>query len=236
MSLVTQPPGIATPLHRHTREAEALFVLEGVIEYRAGEETYELTQGSFLYLPLGVPHAFRIRGDSPARFVSLTAPGGLMGLYDEVGVPAAGDARADRGRGADDGRGDRAAGTRWGRATASRSWAHRSRWADQRGRRLRRRSNVAPPLAGATGALGVWHDAGTRDPSEVTAGAALSSSPSYVGVWVVAAPPPSANRRRRQTRRSVGSGRRSSMRAGGAPNAWPACCRLSGTTRRAPPA
>ncbi len=69
MSVVTQPPGIATPLHRHTREAEALFVLEGVIEYRAGDETHELTQGSFLYLPLGVPHAFRIRGDSPARFV-----------------------------------------------------------------------------------------------------------------------------------------------------------------------
>ncbi len=90
MSLVTQPPGIATPLHRHTREAEALFVLEGVIEYRAGDESYELTTGSFLYLPLAVPHAFRIRGDEPARFLGLTAPGGLMGLYDEVGVPAAG--------------------------------------------------------------------------------------------------------------------------------------------------
>lgn len=90
MSLVTQPPGIATPFHRHTREAEALFVLDGRIEYRAGDETFELTGGSFLYLPLGVPHAFRIRGEAPARFVSLTAPGGLMGLYDEVGVPAAG--------------------------------------------------------------------------------------------------------------------------------------------------
>lgn len=90
MSLVTQPPGIATPFHRHTREAEALFLLDGLVEYRAGDETFELTAGSFLYLPLGVPHAFRIRGESPARFVSLTAPGGLMGLYDEVGVPAAG--------------------------------------------------------------------------------------------------------------------------------------------------
>jgi quercetin dioxygenase-like cupin family protein len=89
MSLVTQPPGIATPLHRHTREAEALFVLEGLIEYRAGEEAHELGEGAFLYLPQGVPHAFRIRGDTPARFLGLTAPGGLMGLYDEVGVPAA---------------------------------------------------------------------------------------------------------------------------------------------------
>ena len=88
MTLVTQPPGIATPLHRHTKEAEALFVLDGVIEYQAGEETFELTEGAFLYLPLGLPHAFRIRGETPARFLGFTTPGGLMGLYDEVGVPA----------------------------------------------------------------------------------------------------------------------------------------------------
>src|SRR5438128_1834437 len=88
MSVVTQPPGIATPLHRHTAEAEALFVLEGRIDYRAGDDLHELAEGDFLYLPLGLPHAFRIRGEKPARFLALTTPGGLMGLYDEVGVPA----------------------------------------------------------------------------------------------------------------------------------------------------
>ena len=85
---MTQPPGIATPLHRHTAEAEALFVLEGEISYRAGDETHELVDGCFLFLPQGLPHAFRIRGERPARFLALTVPGGLMGLYDEVGVPA----------------------------------------------------------------------------------------------------------------------------------------------------
>lgn len=88
VSLVTQPPGIATPLHRHTKEAEAFLVLEGHVTYRAGEDTYELDDGCFIYLPRSVPHAFRIRGNSPTRFVALTAPGGLMGLYDEVGIPA----------------------------------------------------------------------------------------------------------------------------------------------------
>jgi quercetin dioxygenase-like cupin family protein len=88
MSLVTQPPGTATPLHRHTHEAEALFLLEGRISYRAGDVIHELEDGSFLYLPREVPHAFRVRGDSPARFLAVTVPGGLMGLYDEVGVPA----------------------------------------------------------------------------------------------------------------------------------------------------
>lgn len=42
-----------------------------------------------MYLPAGLPHAFRIRGGSPARFLALTAPGGLLHLYDEVGLPAA---------------------------------------------------------------------------------------------------------------------------------------------------
>ena len=88
VSLVTQPPGIATPLHRHTREAEAFLVLEGRVSYRAGEETHELDDGCFIWLPQSVPHAFRIRGTSPARFVAFTAPGGLMDLYDEVGIPA----------------------------------------------------------------------------------------------------------------------------------------------------
>lgn len=88
VSLVTQPPGIATPLHRHTKEAEAFLILEGQVSYRAGEETFELDDGCFIYLPRSVPHAFRIRGNKPTRFVAFTAPGGLMGLYDEVGIPA----------------------------------------------------------------------------------------------------------------------------------------------------
>jgi len=88
MSLVTQPPGIATPLHVHTREAEAFYLVEGMLTYRAGEELHRLVAGSFIYLPPGVPHAFRVTGTAPVRFVALTAPGGLMDLYDAVGLPA----------------------------------------------------------------------------------------------------------------------------------------------------
>lgn len=88
VALVTQPPGIATPLHRHDREAEAFYVLEGQLTYLAGEETFELYRGCFIHLPAQVPHAFRIRGDRPAQILAITAPGGLLGLYDEVGVAA----------------------------------------------------------------------------------------------------------------------------------------------------
>jgi quercetin dioxygenase-like cupin family protein len=88
VALVTQPPGIATPLHRHTRESEAFYLLEGRIDYRAGDALHELYAGCFIHLPAGVPHAFRIRGETPARFLSLVAPAGLLQLYDEVGIPA----------------------------------------------------------------------------------------------------------------------------------------------------
>jgi quercetin dioxygenase-like cupin family protein len=88
MSLVTQPPGLATPLHSHSREAEGLYLLAGSMLYKAGEDMHRLTAGSFLFLPKGMPHAFRITGDTPARFLGFTVPGGLMDLYDEVGMPA----------------------------------------------------------------------------------------------------------------------------------------------------
>lgn len=89
VALVTQPPGVAPPLHRHDREAEAFYLLDGRMQYRAGTEDYDLYPGCFMYLPAGIPHAFRIRGDEPARFLGLGVPGGLFHLYDEVGMPAA---------------------------------------------------------------------------------------------------------------------------------------------------
>ena len=58
-SIVTQPPGQASPLHVHTREAEAWFLLQGAMTYRAGERLVRMTAGDFIYLPRQVPHAFQ---------------------------------------------------------------------------------------------------------------------------------------------------------------------------------
>ena len=88
VAVVTQPPGTATPLHRHTKEAEAFFLLEGTMTYRAGDEIFHLGAGDFIYLPIGLPHAFRVTGSTPVRFVGFASPGGLFDLYDEVGIPA----------------------------------------------------------------------------------------------------------------------------------------------------
>ena len=87
-SLITQRPGAASPLHVHTREAEAWYLLEGTMTYRAGEQLVRLAAGDFIYLPREVPHAFRVTGTTAARFFALTLPAGLMTIYDEIGVPA----------------------------------------------------------------------------------------------------------------------------------------------------
>lgn len=87
-AVVTQPPGLATPLHVHTREAEAWFVLDGTLTYRAGDQLVDLAGGDFIYLPRDVPHAFRITGARPARYLVLAVPGDVLGLYEEVGTPA----------------------------------------------------------------------------------------------------------------------------------------------------
>ena len=87
-SIVTQPPDSGSPLHVHTREAEAWYLLEGTMTYVAGGETFHLSPGDFIYLPQGVPHAFRTTGKTPVRFLGLALPGAVLDLYDEVGEPA----------------------------------------------------------------------------------------------------------------------------------------------------
>ncbi len=87
---VVAPVGSAPPLHTHHREAEVFVLLAGDLIYRAGDETYQLSPGSSIYLPRGLPHAFRVVGTEPARFLALTFPGGLENLYEEIGQPARG--------------------------------------------------------------------------------------------------------------------------------------------------
>lgn len=81
---VVAPAGAGPPLHVHHREAEVFYVLEGRMTYRAGDQSYELGPGSSIYLPRDVPHAFRVTGDAPARFLALTTPGGIEALYEQL--------------------------------------------------------------------------------------------------------------------------------------------------------
>jgi quercetin dioxygenase-like cupin family protein len=80
------PPGSQTPLHRHTRYSEQLYVLEGVFTVWAGDEKIELSTGETFLIPVGVPHVVAAIGDRPARGLILAAPSAFARLIAAVGT------------------------------------------------------------------------------------------------------------------------------------------------------
>jgi quercetin dioxygenase-like cupin family protein len=64
------------PRHVHTREDEAMYVLEGGIVVHIGDEEHNVTSGGFVFMPRGLEHDWDVVGDR-ARVLIITAPGGL---------------------------------------------------------------------------------------------------------------------------------------------------------------
>ena len=70
------PQGFGAPLHRHSREDEWFYVLEGEMTFCIGDAVVEAPAGSFLYGPRGAPHSFTVDSPGGARFLLVTEPGG----------------------------------------------------------------------------------------------------------------------------------------------------------------
>jgi quercetin dioxygenase-like cupin family protein len=80
--------GFGPPLHVHSREDEAFYVLEGRIRFRQGDDEFVAGPGTWVWGPRGVPHAFKVESES-ARALVIVAPGGFERMFEEGGVPAA---------------------------------------------------------------------------------------------------------------------------------------------------
>src|SRR2546421_12965398 len=85
---VSIPPGSGPPPHVHTHEDEAFYVLAGVLELSAGEETFAARAGDFVFLPRGTPHCFTNPGVDAARALILAAPAGIDRLFPRGRAPA----------------------------------------------------------------------------------------------------------------------------------------------------
>jgi mannose-6-phosphate isomerase-like protein (cupin superfamily) len=79
------PPRSGPPPHLHTREIEAFWVLEGEITFMTADRMIPAAKGSFVYVPVGVPHAFRNLSDAPARMLILASPAGFDLFIREIG-------------------------------------------------------------------------------------------------------------------------------------------------------
>jgi len=81
-------PRSGPPLHLHRIQDESIFVLKGHFKVACGDETYQLSEGGFAYLPAVLPHAFFNLTEEDGRIIVVYTPGGGHHFYQEFG-PAA---------------------------------------------------------------------------------------------------------------------------------------------------
>ena len=75
--------------HTHLTEDEMFYVLEGAITFHCGQDTFDLEQGGFVFLPHGLPHGYTIRSQDPVRLIVVTSPvrveqGGWRGFVADM--------------------------------------------------------------------------------------------------------------------------------------------------------
>jgi mannose-6-phosphate isomerase-like protein (cupin superfamily) len=80
ISLTGQGP----PQHIHHAEEEAVYVLDGEINVKVGEETIRATTGAFVLVARGTAHTFWNVGSTPARLLVIVSPPGFEQMFDEV--------------------------------------------------------------------------------------------------------------------------------------------------------
>jgi quercetin dioxygenase-like cupin family protein len=79
-----QPRALAAPMHRHSREDEYSFVLEGRVGADLGGQVVYGEVGDLIFKPRGQWHTFWNAGDSPARILEIISPAGFEKFFDKV--------------------------------------------------------------------------------------------------------------------------------------------------------
>jgi mannose-6-phosphate isomerase-like protein (cupin superfamily) len=78
------PRMLAAPLHRHHREDEYSYVLEGRMGALLGDEVVYAEQGDLVFKPRNQWHTFWNAGDEPMRILEIISPAGFERFFDEL--------------------------------------------------------------------------------------------------------------------------------------------------------
>jgi mannose-6-phosphate isomerase-like protein (cupin superfamily) len=78
------PRALAAPVHRHTREDEYSFVLEGRMGALLGDDVVEAGPGDLVFKPRGQWHTFWNAGDEPCRILEIISPAGFERFFQEL--------------------------------------------------------------------------------------------------------------------------------------------------------
>jgi mannose-6-phosphate isomerase-like protein (cupin superfamily) len=78
------PHALAAPLHRHNREDEYSFVVEGRMGALLGDDVVYAEPGDLVFKPRGQWHTFWNAGDEPARILEIISPAGFERFFAEL--------------------------------------------------------------------------------------------------------------------------------------------------------
>lgn len=81
---VVTPPAGGPPPHRHDREDEWFFILEGVVSFLIEGKWHDARPGDFAFAPRGAVHTFKNNTAQPARMLIHTAPSGFEDFFAEA--------------------------------------------------------------------------------------------------------------------------------------------------------
>jgi mannose-6-phosphate isomerase-like protein (cupin superfamily) len=75
------PHALAAPLHRHTREDEYSYVLEGRIGALLGDDVVVGGRSDLIFKPRNQWHTFWNAGDKPTRILEIISPAGFERFF-----------------------------------------------------------------------------------------------------------------------------------------------------------
>jgi mannose-6-phosphate isomerase-like protein (cupin superfamily) len=78
------PRALAAPLHRHHREDEHSYVIEGKLGALLGDEVVTAGSGSWVFKPRNQWHTFWNAGDTPCLIIEVISPAGFENYFREV--------------------------------------------------------------------------------------------------------------------------------------------------------
>jgi quercetin dioxygenase-like cupin family protein len=88
----TVSAGEGPPLHRHEREDELFYVLEGESRFVLDGQEFAAAPGAFVCAPRGSVHTFQNTGSRPGRLLITCTPAGLDDAFRAVRLPEPGSA------------------------------------------------------------------------------------------------------------------------------------------------
>lgn len=84
---LTVPPGGSPPRHLHEELDDSFLLLDGEVVVRCGTQTVIAHPGTYVVLPQGVEHTFRVTSRVPARLLLVHGDDSFLQFIEALGTP-----------------------------------------------------------------------------------------------------------------------------------------------------